>query len=137
MPHHAAGARKQRATAAAHRITPPDEPSRDMASASAVDTKSSACCRVMPSLHAVEWRGHSRARQLHHTPQPSISCKRSKTDTSWVPPVTAAAAAHLCSESRKPHRKVLPEPSVAHGSRTIVPPMGQPYTCRRRARAHL
>ncbi len=32
------------------------------------------------------------------------------------------------SESKKPQRKVLPEPSVVHCSCEMVPPMGHPYT---------
>lgn len=45
-----AGVQQAEGLKAAHRITPPEEPSRDMASASAVATKSSASCRDMPSL---------------------------------------------------------------------------------------
>lgn len=176
-------ARPRRAGAAcqaggAHRITPPEEPSRAMASASAVATRSSASCRPMPSLR---WHGTVRqgrdtcgsgcwqaGRARHPAGGPSLapalnaeaqhsSPSRTKTHTTlgggaggsagcsgaaWLrgrqsrglkercrPAGPPPGGPHLNSESRRPHRKVEPEPSVVQGSRVMVPPMGQPYTC--------
>lgn len=142
--------------ASAHRMTPPDEPSRDMASASAVATRSSAACRLIPSLRTAGWPAGGTAARVSRRLQGGAGPRRGKAAgmsagqapalalpgrSSRVPEASKGVKnqvklkPHLNSESRKPQRKVEPEPSVVHGSRLMVPPMGQPYTCRGRRRA--